>query len=754
LGQLRAVSGVRGRGDAESALTRRRGDAETGAHQNAHWDAAALWSEPVVASELQVMDQGGQLGAVTSERRRELRAQFAAGQLEELTFEASTFRAVYPNANYLRFRDEDLAGFAASFAGQPFLRNHDLWDIESRGGTVLGSELSGRMFVQRVKLTVPRDIQAFLNGQIDRFSIAWNRTGMTCSLCGLDWLNGGCPHWPGRKYKKGGPAPAGGAAATAGVEVLCELIVEGPTGREVSAVNAPAVGGTGVRSVLDALCAQKLEAMGGRIVDGVDEVDEVVEVATGWAGLAAGLAVAVDPAGDAAAVAELLEAQRQAVMDARLGGSGLPASLQGLVRQAVRPAWRVSELDQVIDQARAAWAKLEADSTVKGVGRAADGGRIGGMTDGMDQIRGATEWLFGVGSAKVPAPSLRRIDNLYQALTGDWEWRGVFDQGQSQLEQANSTSLADLATNAMNKVIIEQFAALAVYRWFEQLVTVQPNDGSTQNMAWISYGGTGDLPVVAEGAAYTEGNVADTKETSSFIKRGKYVGITLEMIRRSDIARIQAVPKALALDAIRTRSAAIAGLFTVNTGVGPTLADDSLSLFNVSHGANVQTTAFDVAGWKAARSECAKMVELGSARRLGLFPEFCLVPIDLYDAALVVFGYGSGPGGYPGTPNNDVNPYGDTRPGGDLRPVAVKVPDWTDVNDWAYLVDPKIFPVIQMSYAQSPGGGRHPAPELFSVASPTSGLMFTNDVLPVKVRDWFAYGVSTWRGIGKRNVAG
>ena len=54
-----------------------------------------------------------------------------------------------------------------------------------------------------------------------------------------------------------------------------------------------------------------------------------------------------------------------------------------------------------------------------------------------------------------------------------------------------------------------------------------------------------------------------------------------------------------------------------------------------------------------------------------------------------------------------------------------------------------------------PAGGRHPAPELFSVAtSPTSGLMFTNDVLPVKVRDWFAYGVSTWRGIGKRNVAG
>ena len=59
-----------------------------------------------------------------------------------------------------------------------------------------------------------------------------------------------------------------------------------------------------------------------------------------------------------------------------------------------------------------------------------------------------------------------------------------------------------------------------------------------------------------------------------------------------------------------------------------------------------------------------------------------------------------------------------------------------------------------MSYSQSPGGGRHPAPELFSVTSETSGLMFTNDVLPIKVRDEFAVGVSGYQGIGKRNVAG
>ena len=54
----------------------------------------------------------------------------------------------------------------------------------------------------------------------------------------------------------------------------------------------------------------------------------------------------------------------------------------------------------------------------------------------------------------------------------------------------------------------------------------------------------------------------------------------------------------------------------------------------------------------------------------------------------------------------------------DPRPVPLVVPDWTDAADWAYIVDPMIYPVIQISYAQAPGGGSHPAPELYSVTDP------------------------------------
>ena len=58
-----------------------------------------------------------------------------------------------------------------------------------------------------------------------------------------------------------------------------------------------------------------------------------------------------------------------------------------------------------------------------------------------------------------------------------------------------------------------------------------------------------------------------------------------------------------------------------------------------------------------------------------------------------------------------------------------------------------------MSYADEPSGLIHPAPLLLTVLSPTAGLVFSNDTMPIKVKDHWAYGVATYRGIGKRNVS-
>lgn len=443
-----------------------------------------------------------------------------------------------------------------------------------------------------------------------------------------------------------------------------------------------------------------------------------------------------------------LEALRAASASAVIRASGLPGPVQE--RLDASRYETVEAVHDAVGRARAELAAL-AEAGVVQLGGARGAGRPGTggirLRDGLDEAREIAGFFFGAAGAPTPPANMRSFADLYVALTGDVHFRGVFDGGRVMFSGATTSTLPNLAVDAMNRVIVEQFQALDHYRWYERITDVAPNDGRLHAMKWITLGGVANLPAVNEGAAYTELSVADARETAAFVKRGGYVGITREMIKNGDIMQMQAIPRALAAAAVRTRSAAVSALFTANSGVGPTLAQDSKALFHTDH-ANLATTALgtDAAAWRAARSECFQHVEVGSGKPLGIFPRFLLVPAELYDTALSILGYGEGmPVVY--------TPEAQGRGFADPRPVPLVVPDWTDATDWAYIVDPALFPVIQMSYSQAPGGRKHPIPELFAVVSETSGLMFSNDVLPVKVRDEFAVGVNGPRGIGKRNVA-
>ena len=440
-----------------------------------------------------------------------------------------------------------------------------------------------------------------------------------------------------------------------------------------------------------------------------------------------------------------LDALKMAAAETVIRASGLPPVVQE--RLSAGRYETAGEINAAVDRARAELAALTEAGVVQLGGQAQTGMSGLRVRDGLDEARELVGFFFGAAGAPTPPANLRSFGDLYVALTGDVHFRGVFDGGRVLFSGATTSTLPNLAVDAMNRVIAEQFAALDHYRWYERVAAVSPNDGRLHDMKWITLGGIGNLPAVNEGAAYTELSVADAQETAAFVKRGGYVGITREMIKNSDIVQLQAIPRALAAAAVRTRSAAVSALFTANSGVGPTLAQDSKALFHADH-ANLATTALgaDATAWRAARSECFQQAELGSAKPLGIFPRFLLVPAELYDTALSILGYGEG---MPTT----YTPEAQSRGFADPRPVPLVVPDWTDATDWAYIVDPALFPVIQMSYSQAPGGRQHPIPELFAVVSETSGLMFSNDVLPIKVRDEFAVGVNGARGIGKRNVA-
>lgn len=451
---------------------------------------------------------------------------------------------------------------------------------------------------------------------------------------------------------------------------------------------------------------------------------------------------------------EALTAQQERLaaqeLEARIAGSGLsPASRQVLrVALATQGAGRPAGLDELIEALRQSEAEQAQAGVVRGL-RALD---IRAMKTAEERVQEAIDWAFGLQAAEAPPPSYRNVRDLYLAMTGDWEFYGRMVPERVELA-ATTTTLPGMAANALNKVVAMHYQNMTAWRWFEQIVDVVAHDGSTQDVQLIMVDGVANLSTVGEGQSYTELPVGDSRESMPFAKRGNYVGITLEMFRRSDIARMQAIPKVLMAASLRTRSAAIASLFTDNGGGGPILADDGKALFHADHG-NVDTAAFSAAAWAAARKRVWSQPIPGTDKPLALWPSFCLVPIDLYDTALSVFGYGTGDVGKPtaaGTAQ-EPNPYGDGRPG-DPRPVPVVVPDWSDTNDWACVVDPRLHPVICMAYANAPQGGRHALPEFYAGDTERSGLLFERDLLPVKVRDWWGYGVATYVGIAKNNVS-
>lgn len=662
-------------------------------------------------------------GASLAERREELREKFKAGELHELVFDAVVYRDG-PNSNHTRFRAVDLSSFAASFEGQPFLRNHDVHDVASRDGTVIRSALLGNEFRQSIRLSTQRGIKDFLEGVIDRFSIGWYFEGVECSICSRDWFE--CEHYPGRKYEGR----------------MCEIVFVGPRGKETSAVNAPAVQGT---RVLEQLCQLK-ERGSMEFEDEVIEGGAVVPVAAQPA--------QVDALAEVAALRAELDQQR---IDRLIDNSGLTAEGKAVVRLASKGHSADYTATIIEAQRKADGARLDAQ-LVHGIRPSTHGVRGATpqavqMITPMDRVQSAWNWMLGARDEVTPPPSMRSVRDLYLAITGDFDFHGRFNPEWAQLAAATTTTLAGMTVNALNKVIMLHYDNMLTYRWYEPITHVAPHDGTTQNVQLITMDGLANLPTVSEGQAYTEASVGDAKEALSFSKKGVYVGITLEAIRRSDIQRLQALPRQLVQAAIRTRSAAVSLIFTQASGTGPTLADDTTVLFHSNHG-NVSTTAFSGTAWAAARSRIWEQNIPGTSKPLGLWPQYVLVPIELYDSALIEFGYGDGDVGRLGASfGQTVNPYAQDRQG-DPRPVPIPVPDWTDATDWAYIVDPRLHPVIHMAYANAPQGGVHAMPEIFEVASETSGLMFSNDTLPVKIRDWFGVQVSTYVGVGKNNVAG
>lgn len=452
------------------------------------------------------------------------------------------------------------------------------------------------------------------------------------------------------------------------------------------------------------------------------------------------------------AAQQLLRMQCSAVLQGVLNVSDLPEPFKAVVREQFRDkVFDASELDASMERQRKLWAQLNEANVVQGVGAKPEKPKSAGlvMWSDLDRLQFAVDQLLGapVPEAHSDVPRLRGIQELYLLLSGDREMRGVFHADRIQFANANTTTMAALVANAMNKVIPNQWAVLGQqgYNWWEQ-VFLQDDMGNLHDIRWNTVGGFGDLPTVAEGAAYTELVWDDKVETTSFVKKGGFVGLTLEMMDKDETRKVKQIPIALATSGLRTLSAACASLWTAHSAVGDHLADgadwfhSTLAIRGGDGGTaasgNLGTTALSAAEWLVRSANIYKQAEFNSTKRLGLRPRYCLIPIDLEKTARDIF-------------LNDWDVTDNKHADNLLKNSAIPlvVPEWTDKTDWAACTDPAVHPTVGVGFRY----GRKP--EVFVAGDDLVGSMFTNDEMRIKSRFFFAVGVIDWRGTSKSNCA-
>jgi hypothetical protein len=435
------------------------------------------------------------------------------------------------------------------------------------------------------------------------------------------------------------------------------------------------------------------------------------------------------------------------LLDSGLAASRLPTPAQDRIRKQFKDqVFEPADLQTAIDDTRNMISEIAGSSTVQGPGR------IHAMFDSADRLQAAMDDLLGAprdkGKEELQAPRSSGIRELYLALTGDYDLHGGFYPDRVQL--ATTADFTGLVKNAMNKIIVNQWEQLgeAGYDWWKSIATVD-HFGSLQSITGTLIGTVGSLPVVAEGAEYTELAVGDSPETASFVKYGGYIPLTLELIDRDDANKLKAYPRELASAGLRKISALVAAIFTAAAGLGPTMADTG-TLFNATavttlggH-ANLLTTALSATQWEVVSAAMYNQPLLikqaagyyGSGPVMALNPKYCLVPRAIQWTARKVL---------LGDWENTTNIHADNLLQGASGDV-ITVPDWTDANDWAAVADPRVAPAIFI------GERFGLMPQIFIAGDSLSPAVFMNDETRLKVRHFLAVWVNDFRPLHKENV--
>lgn len=284
-----------------------------------------------------------------------------------------------------------------------------------------------------------------------------------------------------------------------------------------------------------------------------------------------------------------------------------------------------------------------------------------------------------------------------------------------------------LLENTLHKMLLAAYR-LQPFTWRRFCATGTLADYRPHNRYHM--GSFSDLKAVNEAGEYENGVLSDgAKEVIQGRRKGRILQITPEVLVNDDLGAFTRPTQALGQAAGRTIEKDVYGLFALNSGNGPTMADGK-ALFHVDHG-NIAGAAAapTVASFDAARQQMGLQMDPGGNDYLDIIPAIWLGPQSLRGAAVQV---------------NEAE-YDDEASKNQRRPNTSRglVSDIIDTprlsgNAWYLLADPGLEPVFEVAF-------------LDGVQTPTleQEKNFRTDGLSWKVVHRYGVAAVGYRGIVK-----
>lgn len=236
----------------------------------------------------------------------------------------------------------------------------------------------------------------------------------------------------------------------------------------------------------------------------------------------------------------------------------------------------------------------------------------------------------------------------------------VFREGARAAAGMGTAEFTSILANVANKALLMGWEENQT-TWREVCRVGSLNDFRRTNRTGLS--GADLLDVVVEHGEYKYGDMSDRTEYITAGKYGKLFSITREAIINDDLAAFTTIPRKMGRAADLTVNKIFVDLLCSNSGVGPTLNQDSTALFRTSGSANYTTSsgAPTVANLEVGRNLMARQTDPNNGMPLNIQPAILYVPSALVTTGKVLVGsekdptsslMGTSSGG-----NTSINPF-------------------------------------------------------------------------------------------------